>query len=180
LLISKNKIICNNKRLNFQCQSCPLGKLSRLSLGPTGHKTSAPLELIFSDVWGPTPLFSSDGYRYFVIFVDAYTKYVWYYPLVAKSDVYSVFHQFQTLVERQFSLKIKSVQTDWGGEYQKLSIFFQTVGIHHCLICPHTHEQNGIVERRHRHIVETGLTLLGNAKHLFDFGIMLLKPLFIL
>jgi histone deacetylase 1/2 len=88
-----------------------------LSLGPTGHKTSAPLELIFSDVWGPAPLFSSDGYRYFVIFVDAYTKYVWYYPLVAKSDVYSVFHQFQTLVERQFSLKIKSVPTDWGGEY---------------------------------------------------------------
>jgi len=112
LLISKNKIICNNKHLNFQCQSCLLEKSSRLSLGPTGHKTSAPLELIFSDVWGPAPFFSSDGYFYFVIFVDAYTKYVWYYPLVAKSDVYSIFHQFQTLVERQFSLKIKSVQND--------------------------------------------------------------------
>jgi histone deacetylase 1/2 len=136
LLILKNKIICNNKHLNFQCQSCPLGKSSRLSLGPTGHKTFAPLELIFSDVWGLAPLFSLDGYRYFVIFVDAYTKYVWYYPLVAKSDVYSVFHEFQTLIERQFSLKIKSVQTDWGGEYRKLSIFFQTVGIHHRLIFP--------------------------------------------
>jgi histone deacetylase 1/2 len=111
-LVSKNKIICNNKRLNFQCQSCPLGKSSCLSLRPTGHKTSAPLELIFSDVWGPTPLFSSDGYHYFVIFVDAHTKYIWYYPLVAKYDVYFVFHQFQTLVERQFSLKIKSVQID--------------------------------------------------------------------
>ena len=161
---SKNKIICNNKRLNFQYQSCPLGKSSRLSLGPTGYKTSAPLELIFSDVWGPASLFSSDGYRYFVIFVNAYTKYVWYYPLVAKSDVYFVFHQFQTLVERQFSLKIKSIQTDWSGEYQKLSTFFQTIGIHHRLICPHTHEQNGTVERRHRHIVETSLTLLGQYK----------------
>ena len=102
LLVSKNKIICNNKRLNFQCQSCPFGKSSRLSLGPTGHKTSTLLELIFSDVWGPAPLFSSDGYCYFVIFVDAYTKYVWYYPLIAKSDVYSVFHQFQTLVTSIF------------------------------------------------------------------------------
>jgi hypothetical protein len=46
LIVSKNKIICNTKRLNFQCQSCPLGKSSRLSLGPTGHKTSAPFELI--------------------------------------------------------------------------------------------------------------------------------------
>jgi hypothetical protein len=65
-----------------------------LSLGLTSHKTSAPLELIFSDVWVLTPFFSCDGFNYFVIFVDAYTKHIWYYPLVAKSDVYSVFHQF--------------------------------------------------------------------------------------
>jgi hypothetical protein len=52
----------------------------------------------------------------FVIFVDAYTKYICYYHLVAKSDVYFVFHQLHTLVKRQFSLKIKSVQTDWDGE----------------------------------------------------------------
>jgi len=80
-----------------------------LSLGPTGQKTSAPLELIFSDVWGLAPLFSFNGFYYFVIFVDAYTKYIWYYPLVAKFDVYYIFHQFQILVERQFSLKVKSV-----------------------------------------------------------------------
>jgi histone deacetylase 1/2 len=85
-----------------------------LSLGLIGHKTSVPLELIFSDVWGPVHLFSLDGYRYFVIFVDVHIKYIWYYPLVAKSDVYSIFHQFQTLVERQFSLKIKYVQTNWA------------------------------------------------------------------
>jgi histone deacetylase 1/2 len=72
-----------------------------------------------------------------------------------------IFQRFQTLVVRQFSLKIKSVQTDWGGEYRKLNKFFQTIGIHHWLICPHTHEQNGTVERRYRHIVKTGLTLLG-------------------
>jgi hypothetical protein len=140
-----------------------------MSLGPTGHKTSAPFELIFSDVWGPAPLFSSDGYHYFVIFVDAYTKYIWYYPLVAKSDVYSVFHQIQTFVEHQFSLKIKFVQTNWRGKYDKLSTFFKTIGIQHRLICPHTHEQNGIVERHHRHIMETGLTILGQCKAPFRF-----------
>jgi histone deacetylase 1/2 len=140
-----------------------------LSLRPTGHKTSASLELIFSDVWVPAPLFSSNGYCYFVIFVDAHTKYIWYYPLVAKSNVYSVFHQFQTLVERQFSLKKKYVQTDWGDEYRKLSTFFQTIGIHHRLICPHTHEQNGTEERRYRHLVETDLTLLGQCKAPFCF-----------
>jgi histone deacetylase 1/2 len=104
-----------------------------LSLQPTGNKTSAPLDLIFSDVWGPTPMFSSNGFRYFVIFINVH----W------------------------FSHKIKFVQTFWGGEYRKLNSFFQTIGIHHQLICPHTYEQNGSVECRHSHIVETGLTLLG-------------------
>ncbi|KAJ6733370.1 hypothetical protein OIU74_005177 [Salix koriyanagi] len=161
LLASNKKVTCTSLRFDFQCQACPLGKSSRLSLGPMGHKTSTPFELIFSDVWGPAPFLSSDGFRYFVIFVDAHTKYIWYYPIALKSDVFAVFQQFQLLVERQFSCKIKTVQTDWGGEYRKLNSFFKTIGIHHRLICPHTHEQNGTVERRHRHIVETGITLLG-------------------
>jgi hypothetical protein len=73
----------------------------------------------------------------------------------------SIFQRFQTLVVRQFSLKIKYVQTDWGVEYCKLNKFFQTICIHHRLIWPHTHEQNGIGECRNRHIVKTSLTLLG-------------------
>ena len=105
-------------------------------------------------------------FHYFVIFIDAHTKYIWYYPLVAKSDVFSIFQRFQLLVEHQFSHKIKFVQTDWGGEYRKLNIFFQTIGIHHRLICPHTYKQNDSVERRHRYIVETGLTLLGQCSTL--------------
>jgi len=107
LLASHKKVTCTSCPLNFQCSACPLGKSSRLSLGPTGHKISAPLELIFSDVWGPAPIFSFDGFRYFIMFVDAHTKFIWFYPLGAKSDVFTVFHQFQVLVERQFSCKIK-------------------------------------------------------------------------
>jgi hypothetical protein len=57
-------------------------------------------------------MFSSNGFHYFVIFVDAHTKHIWYYPLVAKSDVFSTFQRFQTLVERHFSLKIKFAQID--------------------------------------------------------------------
>jgi len=153
--------MCTSKCFLVQCQACPLGKSLRLSLRLTGHKTIAPLDLIFSDVWGLAPMFSSDGFRYFVISIDAHIKYMWYFPLVAKSDVFSIFQRFQVLVEHQFSRKIKFVQTNWGGEYHKLNSFFQTIGIHQRLISTHTHEQNGSVKRCHRHIVETGLTLLG-------------------
>jgi histone deacetylase 1/2 len=62
LLASNKKIVCTFCHLNFQCQVCPLKKSSCLPLGPIGHKISAPLELVFSDVWGPAPMLSSDGF----------------------------------------------------------------------------------------------------------------------
>jgi hypothetical protein len=90
LIVSSNKIVCTSRCSFAQYQACPLGKSLRL----TGHKTTAPLDLIFNDVWGLSPMFSSDGFRYFVIFVDAHTKHICYYPLVAKYDVFSTFQCF--------------------------------------------------------------------------------------
>jgi histone deacetylase 1/2 len=77
-----------------------------------------------------------------------------------KSDVESMFLQFQTQVERFLNKKILTVQSDSGGEYLKLHKYFSKVGIKYQLSSPHTHQQNGLVERKHRHIVETGITLL--------------------
>jgi histone deacetylase 1/2 len=77
--------------------------------------------------------------------------------------VYQVFLDFQQYVERQFCRKILTMQTDWGGEYEKLNSFFQRVGIVHHVSCPHAHQQNGYAERKHRHIVEVGLALFANA-----------------
>lgn len=67
------------------------------------------------------------------------------------------------MVERLFSCKIKSVQSDLGGEYQKLHNRFVELGIVHRHSCAYTHEQNGRVERMHRHIVEIGLALMAQA-----------------
>ena len=55
------------------------------------------------------------------------------------------------------------MQTDWGGEYEKLNSFFQKLGISHHVSCPHAHQQNSSAERKHRHIVEVGLALLAGA-----------------
>lgn len=55
------------------------------------------------------------------------------------------------------------MQTDGGTEFKPLKDYFQKRGIQHRITCPHTSEQNGLVERKHRHIVETGLTLLAQA-----------------
>lgn len=123
-------------------------------------KSSRILDLVFCDVWGPAPVTSSDGHNYFLLCVDHFTCYMWIFPLKQKSDVYATFKNFLAMVERQFNTKLKSVQTDWGGEFRNLSNFFSLLGIIHRRSCLHTSEQNGFAERRHRHVVETGLTLL--------------------
>jgi histone deacetylase 1/2 len=80
-----------------------------------------------------------------------------------------VFIQFQTHVERLIKHKIIHVQSDWGGEYRNFNTFFDKLGISHRVSCPHTHQQNGAAERKHRHIIETGLTLLAHASLSFRF-----------
>ncbi|KAG8476579.1 hypothetical protein CXB51_033494 [Gossypium anomalum] len=55
------------------------------------------------------------------------------------------------------------LQSDWGGEFRLFTSFLSQHGIIHRVTCPHTSEQNGVVERKHRHIVEVGLTLLAQA-----------------
>ena len=56
-----------------------------------------------------------------------------------------------------------------GGDYRNLSTVFEKLGIAHRVSCPHTHQQNGTIERKHRHIVEAALTLLAHASVPFRF-----------
>jgi histone deacetylase 1/2 len=92
--------------------------------------SSAPLELMFSDVWGPAPM-SFGRYKYYVSFIDDYSKFTWIYLLKHKSDVFQKFCDFQQHVERLFDRKILAFQSDWGGEYHKLNSFLSRIGISH-------------------------------------------------
>jgi hypothetical protein len=58
--------------------------------------------------------------------------------------------------------KIIIVQSDWGGEYDKLNSFFRSICISHHVSCPHTHQQNSAVEHKHHHNIDMGLALLAH------------------
>jgi histone deacetylase 1/2 len=70
-----------------------------------------PLQLIYSDVRGPTPILSTTGPCYYISFLDDTTKYLWLFPLKLKSDAHQPFIYFQNVVERQFDTKIKALQS---------------------------------------------------------------------
>lgn len=160
--------LCNvnlpNKNVSDFCSACCLGKVHRLPSFASTASYTTPLELIFCDLWGPSPVESFSGYTYFLTCVDAYSRYTWIYPLKLKSHTLTTFQNFKSMVELQFKFKIKAVQTDGGGEFRPFTKYLTELGITHRFTCPHTHHQNGSVERKHRHIVETGLTLLAQAK----------------
>lgn len=82
-----------------------------------------------------------------------------------KSDFFDIFLKFQKSVENQFSKKIKIFQCVGGGEYQSKHFVqhLENCGKQRELSCPGTLEQNGVAERKHRHIVETGLTMIFHA-----------------
>ena len=73
------------------------------------------------------------------------------------------------MVEKQFNCKIKTFNSDQGGEYRPLNNYFASTGIIHRVTCPHTHEQNGTIERKIRNIVDIGLTLLGHCGAPFQY-----------
>jgi len=142
------------------CSSCQCNKSHKLPFTMSSLTSNGPLEIIFIDVWGPASVESIDQNKYFVIFVDHFTKYIWLYPIKYKYDVFTIFPTFKNLVENYFKTKIISIYSDGGGEFQKLKPFLAKFGISHLMTPPHTPQHNGIAKRRHHHIIETGLTLL--------------------
>lgn len=91
-----------------------------------------------------------------------------------KLETYNAVVHFVKLAEKQTNCQVKIIQSDGGTKYKTLSQFFLYKGIVYRTTCPCTSEQNGLVERKHRNIVETGLTLLAQASLALKFGLILL------
>lgn len=124
-----------------------------------------PFHIIQSDVW-TSPIASYSGIKYYVLFLDNYSHFVWIYPLRAKSEVFSKFIHFRALVKNQFNADIKQFQCDNGGEYnnQQFQNLCDTHGIKMRFSCPHTSPQNGKSERMIRTINNVVHTLLFHAR----------------
>jgi hypothetical protein len=113
-ILQKNIIVVDSKiSPSLICNACQLGKSHQLPFSTSNHVTTAPLQLVHTDVWGPA-ISSINNFKYYVSFVDDYSRYVWIYFLKNKSDVEPVFLQFQKHVEHMLNTKILSVQSDWG------------------------------------------------------------------
>lgn len=137
---------------NFPCDSCHCRKSHKLPFSESTLTSSLPLEIIYSDVWS-SPIHLHDAFKYYVIFVDHFTRYICFYPLKRKSDIYDVFTHYKPLVEKFFKRSIVTIYTDNGGEYEALKHFLSTHGITLLASPPHTPKHNGFSERCCRHYI---------------------------
>jgi GAG-pre-integrase domain len=120
------------------CIACSLAKAHRLPFYPSDIVAHKPLELVHCDVWGPSPIVSHNGYKYYVLFTD----------------------QYKALVENTLSCTIKTMQIDGGTEFLPIQRSYPSIQFH--ISCPYT-QQNGLVERRHRQVVELSLASMFHA-----------------
>jgi len=78
---------------------------------------------------------SLNGSRYFILFIDDFSRMCWVFFMKKRSEVFEVFENFKASVKNQSCSKIKSLRTNNGSEYnlEKLKKFYDANGIHHQL-----------------------------------------------
>ena len=142
------------------CIECIKGKMVN------SHKKNATrsndlLELVHTDICGPFPNPTYDGYKYFITFIDDYSRYCHLYLLSEKSSALMAFKIYKTEVEKQLERRIKVVRSDRGGEYYgrytehgrnpgPFALYLQGEGIMAQYTNPGTPQQNGVSERKNR------------------------------
>lgn len=108
------------------------------------------------DIWGPFRVPTYIGERYFLTIVDDFSKGTWAYLMHSKQDTLDIIKKFSALVNTQFNSCIKATRTDNASDFfkTKCTLLLSSLGIIHQSSCPYTPQQNGVVERKNRHILE--------------------------
>ncbi|KAK8540598.1 hypothetical protein V6N13_027117 [Hibiscus sabdariffa] len=125
-------------------------------------RATEPLQLVHTDVCGPIkpPTFGKS--RYFLLFIDDYSRKTWVYFLKQKSEVFGAIKNFKALVEKESGFEIKSLRSDRGGEFtsNEFNDFCKVNGIRHPLTVPKSPQQNGIAKRKNRTILNMARSML--------------------
>nr|GFC80408.1 putative ribonuclease H-like domain-containing protein [Tanacetum cinerariifolium] len=118
------------------------------------------------DLCGPMRVASINGKRYVLVIVVEYSRYTWTHFLRSKDETPEVLINFLRLVQRGLQAQVRIFRTNKGTKFlnQNLHAYFAAERIHHQTSVARTPEQNGVVERRNRTLVEAARTMLSAAK----------------
>jgi transposase InsO family protein len=146
------------------CDTCAKSKITRLPFPKaTSNRATQPLERIHTDICTIGPGFNN--YRYFITFIDDYSRFVHIYLLRKKSEAYKSLLDFKTLVENQQGSKIKIIRSDNAPEFIEgpFKEILDKSGIKLESTTPYSPQQNGVAERYNRTVTEMARSMLIDA-----------------
>lgn len=150
----------------MKCSNCIQSKMSNVPFENNRTKTTEILELIHTYLNGPHNTTGYGGEKYFLTFIDDYSKCTRIFCIKSKSETANCFKEFVNLVENKFNKRVKKLQCDNGGEYLNRDIynFIREKGIELLPCPPYAHELNGVAERYNRSAMDIGRCLMREAK----------------
>ncbi|GJY60563.1 retrovirus-related pol polyprotein from transposon TNT 1-94, partial [Tanacetum coccineum] len=170
-LLSKKDVVIGLPKLKYVkdqlYSSCEVRKEKRSSFKTKAVPSSkGRLNLLHMDLCGPMRVASINGKKYILLIVDDYSRYTWTLFLRSKDETPEVLKDFLTMIQRNLQAQVISVRTDRGTEFlnKTLHAYFKEEGIEHQTSTPRTPEQNGVVERQNRTLVEAARTMLSAFK----------------
>ena len=128
----------------------------------TSLESQSPFDLFHCDIWGPARVPSVSGFRYYLVLVDDHSRASWVHLLKDRRSVATVLESFFKSIKTQFYKTIKVFRSDNALEFMQQSVLqlCSSFGTLHQTSCPHTSQQNGVAERKHRHILDVARTLM--------------------
>ncbi|CAN1346353.1 Retrovirus-related Pol polyprotein from transposon TNT 1-94 [Linum perenne] len=154
---------CLSTKQDFFCQACVQGKQTKSSFKTTsGISTKTPLELIHMDLFGPASVKSLGGKIFAFVIVDDFSRFTWVFFLARKDDCFDVFKEFVKQICLTTNYQVQTLRSDHGGEFAStaFSTFCKSLGILHTFSAPRTPQQNGVVERKNRSLLDLSRTML--------------------
>lgn len=143
------------------CLICPIAKQSKLGFSHSQTKSSCVFELIHMDIWGLFHISTYNGEKYFFNIIYNFSRGTWIFLMHSKMDALGMIRAFHLMVETQFSTKVKIGRTNNATVFYNTTCkqLFHSLEIIHQSSCSYTPQQNGIVERKHRHFLNVARPL---------------------
>ncbi|GJU75339.1 retrovirus-related pol polyprotein from transposon TNT 1-94 [Tanacetum coccineum] len=165
--LARKDLVRGLPRLKFEkdhlCSACQLGKSKKHTHTPkTKNTTLEVLNTLHMDLCGPMRVQTINGNKYILVIVDDYSRFTWVKFLRSKDETPEFVIKFLKQIQVGLNKTVRYIRTDNGTKFvnQVLTEYYESVDIFYQKSVPRTPQQNGVVERQNRTLVEAARTML--------------------
>nr|GEZ87648.1 retrovirus-related Pol polyprotein from transposon TNT 1-94 [Tanacetum cinerariifolium] len=164
--LARQGLVRDLPKLKFEkdhlCFACAMGKGKRKSHNPKSVDTNQEkLYLLHMDLCGPIRVESVNGKKYILVVFDDYSRFTWVKCLRSKDEAPNFIIKFLKMIQVRLKVPVRRIRTDNRIEFvnQTLREYYEKVGISHETLVARSPQQNGVVERRNRTLIEVARTI---------------------